>query len=140
MPTSTPADIFGRSDFDNVIPEPRAFPAGNGDAGKGHEQTVSGNDLQKLGLMHILWVDLIIVDDGTQPRAGKGNLRMGIFALKQVGVHTSGKSVSAEVVKAQKRSEAHAADTAADGPLLSVEPVWENSLVACSAGLVLSGL
>ena len=45
--------------------------------------------LQKLGFMHIHWIDFVVVDNWPQTRAGKSNFRLGIFFLQIIGMHTS---------------------------------------------------
>ena len=73
--------------------------------------------------MHIHGVDLVVVDDGPQPRAGEGHLRRGVLPLEVVDVQGAGQGVLAEVRQAQQRREGHTPHAAPQGPLLGVEAV-----------------
>ena len=64
---------------------------------KRQENPVCTQNLAKLGLVHILRIDFVVVHDWTQSRAGDGNIRMGIFSLQQAGVQRRGKGILSEI-------------------------------------------
>ena len=123
------AGDFGGGDGDDVVAEAGAFAGGDGDASVREEESVSADDLQELALVDIPRVDLVVVDDGAQPRAGEGDLSVGEFLLDEVGVIPGGKGVLAEVIQPEESRKAHAAHAAAQGALLGVEAVGVDALV-----------
>ena len=85
--------------------------------------------MTELLFVYIQRIDLIVIDDGAQPRAGQRHLRVGIFALQVVNVQGAGQSVLAEIGQAKQGGERHAAHTAHQRPLLGVKPVGPDPLV-----------
>ena len=74
------------SDLYNAVPEVLLFSGRYGDPHVGQENAVGTEHLAQLFFMDVHGIDLIIVDDGTKPRAGKGILCMGILSLKEINV------------------------------------------------------
>ena len=129
---------LGGGDLHDAVAEGRALPGGHGDAHEGQENAVGAQHLTELLLPHIQRVDLIIVDDGPQPGAGQGHLRLRVLALQIVDVEGAGQRVLPEVAQPQQRRKGHAPHPAPEGALLRVEAIGPHPLVAHEVeGLVL---
>ena len=62
---------------------------------------------------------------------------MRIFSLQKIGMHTCGESVLAKIIQTEQCGKSNTSHAAADGTLLCVQTVWENTLVSCKMqGLV----
>ena len=129
-------DLCG-GDLHDAVPEAGALAGGDGDARKGQEDAVGAEDLTELFFVDVQGIDLVVVHDGPQAGAGEGHLCVGVFALEIVDVQGSGQGVFSEVRQAQQGGEAHAAHAAHERPLLGLEAVGPDALVALQVeGLV----
>ena len=79
--------------------------------------------------MHILRIDLIIINDRPETRAGKRNLSLRIFPLQIPGVHPCSKCILSEIIQPQKRPKSNSSHSAFQCPLLRVKPIREDSFM-----------
>ena len=121
---------LGRADPDDAVAERGALARGDRDADEGHEDAIGAQNLAELLFVHVLRIDLFVVDDGTQARTGERHFRLRILALQIVDVQRARKRVLAEIGKSQKRREPDAAHSAAQSTLLRVKAIRPDALMS----------
>ena len=91
-------DLRGR-DADHIVSETLSLSGGNRDIGERHENPVRHDHLQKLGFVHILRVNFLMIDGRSEAGAGKGDFRVRIFFLQQISMHPCSESIFSEIIK-----------------------------------------
>lgn len=127
--TNAGRDLIG-GNFDDIVAEMGVLAARYGNRSEGQEESVGADDLDETPFVDIFRIDLIVVDDRPQTRAGEGDFGVRIFALHEPGVHARRYGVFLVIVETEESGEADAAHAAENGSLLRVEAVREDPFVS----------
>ena len=103
---------LGGGDADDIIAEACPLAGRDSDGRERHEDAVGADDLQQLRLVHVLRIDLIVIDDRAQARTRERDLCVRILALQQIRVQTGRKRILAEVGQTEQRRKADTAHAA----------------------------